>query len=76
MNGRGYGEGPFVDPIGSFTTGHELEPARDVPNLRVIRGGGYFTPAFNCKASWRGTELGPVPGVGFRLARTLSPVSP
>jgi formylglycine-generating enzyme required for sulfatase activity len=70
-SGRGFGEGPLTDPLGILLSGNDLMPdLRPEYNLRAVRGGGYFSLALTAKSSRRGVELGPVPGVGFRLART------
>jgi hypothetical protein len=76
MDGRGYGEGPLVDPTGTLNTARQLvanEPETGAPYMRVVRGGGYFGLPYYCKANKRSTELGTVPGIGFRLAKTIFP---
>jgi len=71
MDGSGYGESPFVDPVGHFIEGPEIMPSLGEPNLRVQRGGSYYSSPLVCKASKRMPETVASVGGGLRLARTL-----
>lgn len=69
-DGRGYGQGPLVDPIGAYVDGREIMPQREVPNLRIERGGSAFAVPLNCKAGYRLSFTSAASSTGFRLAKT------